>query len=185
MLTDGIVRAIVAEAHEHGLRVTAHVGESRGARLAVRAGVDELAHMPCGDDPELMRELADRGLEIVGTLHVVDFVGGCHEVRRNAAAFVRAGGTLLYGSDYGVTGIPGGVVVQELRLLAASGLGRLGALRAATSRAATVLAVDGLGRRAAGSPADVAAVRGDPVRNFATLQDPVLLVRGGRIRLGG
>ncbi len=102
------LRAIVVESHTHELRVTAHVGDSSGARMALRAGVDELAHMPCGSDPQLMRELAQAGLEIVGTLHVIELVVACREVRDNAAAFVAAGGTLLYGSDYGVTGIPAG-----------------------------------------------------------------------------
>jgi imidazolonepropionase-like amidohydrolase len=185
VLTFATLRAIVEEAHAQDLRVTAHVGESRGARMALRAGVDELAHMPCEDDAELMRELARREVEIVGTLHVLEVVAGCREARRNATAFVAAGGTLLYGSDYGVRGIPAGVDVAELRALADSGLGPTGVLRAATSEAAKVVPVDGLGRLAEGSPADVVAVRGDPTRDLAALADAVLVVRGGEIQVGG
>lgn len=84
-----------------------------------------------------------------------------------------------------MTGIPRGVDVTELELLAQVGLGRLGALRAATSRAASVLATDGLGRFAEGSPADVVAVRGDPTQNLDALSEPLLVVRGGAIQVGG
>ena len=185
IVTFATLRAIVAEAHAHDLRVTAHVGESRGARMALRAGVDELAHMPCGEDPELMRELAAGGVEIVGTLHVVGLVTMCPGLLDNASAFVRRGGVLLYGSDYGVPGIPRGVDIAELELLADAGLGKLGALRSATSVAAKVLAIDGLGRLAEGSPADVVGVRGDPLQDFDVLSEPVLVVRGGEIQVGG
>lgn len=179
------LRALVEQAHAEDLRITAHVGEGRGARMALRAGVDELAHMPCGEDPQLMGELAAAGMEIVATLHVIQLVVGCPGLLENASAFARGGGVLLYGSDFGVTGIPRGVVVEELELLAASGLGRLGALRAATSRSADVLAIAGVGRLAEGSPADVAAVRGDPTRDLQALSEPVLVVRGGEIQVGG
>ena len=185
VMTLETLRAIVEEAHAHDLRVTAHVGEGRGARMALRAGADELAHMPCGEDPQLMGELAAAGMEIVATLYVIQLVVGCPGPLENATAFARRGGVLLYGSDYGVTGIPSGVVVEELELLAEAGLGRLGALRAATSRAADVLAIDGVGRLAEGSPADLAAVRGDPTRNLDALSEPVFVVRGGEIQVGG
>jgi imidazolonepropionase-like amidohydrolase len=185
VITFPVLRAIVGQAHDAGVRVTAHVGESRGVRMALRAGVDELAHMPCEDDAGLMRELARREVEIVGTLHVLALFAGCREARRNAAAFVAAGGALLYGSDYGVTGIPAGVDVAELKALADSGLGWVGALRAATSEAAKVLRVDGLGRLEDGAAADVVAVRGDPARDLAALAEPVLVIRGGEVQVGG
>jgi imidazolonepropionase-like amidohydrolase len=59
------------------------------------------------------------------------------------------------------------------------------ALRAATSRAATVLAIDGLGRIEEGSPADVVAVRGDPMEELHALSEPMLIVLSGKIQIGG
>ena len=164
VITFATLRAIVEEAHAHDLRVTAHVGEGRGARMALRAGVDELAHMPCGEDPELMGELADAGMEIVATLHVIRLTVGCPGLLENATSFHRRGGTLLYGSDYGVTGIPTGVVVTSSSCSPEAGLGTARRAAGCDEQAADVLAIDGLGRLAEGSPADFAAVRGDPTQ---------------------
>jgi imidazolonepropionase-like amidohydrolase len=122
--------ALVDEAHARGLKVTAHA-QGVGVRRALDAGVDELAHMPCGQAPAaLVREVARRRIPIVGTLHV--YGGGCGQ---NAREFVRAGGKLLYGSDFGNPGIPSGIDVEELELMAHAGLSRLAVLRAATSEA--------------------------------------------------
>jgi imidazolonepropionase-like amidohydrolase len=179
LLSRAQVRAIVAEAHARRLLVTAHVGDVRAARLALETGVDELVHMPCGGpDRSLMRELARRSVEIVGTLHVLQPHCG-EEARTNARAFVEAGGVLLYGSDYGNPGIPAGVDVAELRLMVSAGLTPLRALVNATSRAARQLPVNGVGMLRVGARADVVAVRGDPFTSFDVLAQPALvLVRG-------
>jgi hypothetical protein len=44
------LRAIVERAHEAGKRVSAHVSTAADVRLALNAGVDELAHLPLGND---------------------------------------------------------------------------------------------------------------------------------------
>ena len=48
-----------------------------------------------------------------------------------------------------------------------------------------MLATEGLGRLAEGHPADVVAVRGDPTQNLDALSEPVLVVGGGAIQVGG
>ena len=124
------LRAIVDEAHAAGLRVSAHVDDSDGTRTALAVGVDDLAHMPAERDEELMRRVARAGIEIVGTLHVRRYARAA--ALANARAFVRAGGTLLYGSDFGNPGIPTGVDREELRLMGRAGLSTLDVLRNAT-----------------------------------------------------
>ena len=179
-----VLRAIVAEAHARELRVTAHVGERLGARLALRGGVDELAHMPCGSDPELMQALAAAGMEIVGTLHVVRVVAGCADALENAREFVSAGGLLLYGSDYGNPGIPLGLDVEELELIADAGLSPRAVIANATGRSGALTGIAGVGRLVEGGPADVVAVSGDPTVELARLRDPLLVVVRGRIVIG-
>ncbi len=178
-----VLQAIVAEAHARDLRVTAHVGESRGTRLALLAGVDELAHMPCEPDPALMREVAESETEIVGTLHVIELYG-CPSALANAQAFVAAGGLLLDGSDYGNPGIPAGLDLDELDRMRRAGLAPLDVLASATALAGDVTGIEGLGRLAAGSPADLVAVRGDPTQDLSRLRRTRLVVLRGEIVLG-
>jgi imidazolonepropionase-like amidohydrolase len=175
------VGAIVREAHRRGLRVTAHVSEGRGTRLALETGVDELAHMPCyATEPELLRRLAREGVPIVGTLHITS-VFRCPDVGRNARIFVSAGGKLFYGSDYGNPGIPVGIDVEELKLMTSAGLTPAEAIAAATAAAGELLGMQPLGTLVAGAPADVIGVRGNPLSNLERLQDPALVVAGGRV----
>jgi imidazolonepropionase-like amidohydrolase len=184
MLSPAELDALVEEAHARGLKVVAHA-QAEGVRLALDGGVDELAHMPCGPtDATVMRSLARRGIEIVGTLHVLEQFCGT-DALLNARAFVEAGGTLLYGSDYGVSGIPGGIDVEELRLMVSAGLSRREAIVNATSRAAEQLPVDGLGVLREGGPADVVAVRGDPLADLGVLASPVLVVVRGAVVVDG
>ena len=183
------LRGVVGAAHAARIRVTAHVESIAGARAAVAAGVDELAHTPYVDaDGEAMREVAAAGLELVATLHVVSGADprGRARALANARAFVAAGGTLLYGTDFGVPGIPPGVDVEELRLMRQAGLSSLDVLRNATSRAAAVLPVSNAGRLRPGAPADLAVVSGDPTRDLARLGTvPLFLVVRGQVVIDG
>lgn len=170
--------AVVHEAHSRGLEVTAHVTEGRGTRLALDAGVDELAHMPCYDtDAELIRELARKDVPIVGTLHVLQ---GCPDRDSNARRFVEAGGSLLYGSDYGNPTIPPGIDIDELKLMVTAGLTTAEAITAATADAGKLLGLEPLGTLVEGAPADVIGVRGDPLADLDALDDIELVVAGGR-----
>ena len=143
--------------------------------MALAAGVDELAHMPCDRaDPEAMGEAASQGLRIVGTLHIL---GGCPAKLANARAFVAAGGTLLYGSDYPNPGIPPGIDLAELRLLRQAGLSPEQTIAAATSAAGKALGEAPLGSLVAGAPADLFAVRGNPLADLGRARAPILAHR--------
>ena len=56
-LTPDIYRALISEAHEHGLKVAAHIYTLDEAKDVIRAGADIIAHMP--RDPDLDAELID------------------------------------------------------------------------------------------------------------------------------
>jgi imidazolonepropionase-like amidohydrolase len=182
MLDVDEVRAIVDEAHEYDLSVTAHISDQRGVELALAGGVDELAHMPCFDVPsEALREVVEREIEVVATLHVIDISRICPDPVPQATRFVALGGRLLYGSDLGNPGIPYGIDVDELRLLGRAGLTPEEVLAAATSRAGEQIELDPLGTLAERAPADVIAVPGDARLLEDDLATPLLVIRGGRI----
>ena len=110
------------------------VGRRHGAPR-VNAGVDELAHTPTEPLPEeLIDTIAGRGISVVSTLQTFFAAGAGRGAAANAAALHRAGVVLRYGTDLGNAGTRPGVDPRELDRLADTGLGRLGALRAATGR---------------------------------------------------
>ncbi len=124
--------AVVAAAHAHGLAVTCHALSVAMVERALDAGVDELAHTPTEAlPPDVIDRIANSGLTVVSTIdtHVL---GGAWSVLDNAAQLVAAGVPLVYGTDLGNEGTSAGPSVAELEHLGASGLGREGALRAAT-----------------------------------------------------
>lgn len=179
MLGPAELRALVREAHAHDLRVTVHVEDGAiPVKRALAAGIDEFAHMPCrGQSPALIRQIAEAGVPVVGTLHVQR--DGCEDNMRNARIFVASGGKLLYGTDIGNPGIPAGIDVEELGLMSEAGLSIEAMLSAATAEAGKALGLAPLGVIAPGAPADLIAVNGDIREDLHTLQRPVLVISGG------
>jgi imidazolonepropionase-like amidohydrolase len=179
MLSTVEARAIVEEAHRLGRIVTVHLGEERGARIALDAGVDEWAHIPGNPIPnDLLRTAAQRGVRVVATL---DTESHCAGDLANAKAFLAHGGTLLYGTDMGHLEIPDGFDANELRYLMQAGLTLDQALAAATSLAGAHLGLAPLGSLVPGAPADLIAVQGDPAQDLKNLEYPTMVIAGGQL----
>ncbi len=152
--------------------------------LALRAGVDELAHVPLEPlPPETVDRIAAAGVPVVSTLQCHSGAGPAPG--RNAALLHRAGVSLIYGTDAGGAGNrPPGVDPRELDRLAYAGLGRLGALRAATSGAARAAGLDGQrpsGRIEVGAYAAVVGLPADPLVEPAAWRHPTVVVNGQRM----
>ena len=175
-----LVKAIVEEAHEGGRITTAHVGEKTGAAIAVAAGVDEWAHIPCDDvDDETLRRAADRKVRIVTTLDTMSHCRGAFNNGRKLAGF---GVRFLYGAEIAHTDVPWGIDARELELMHhILGLSFEEVLSAATSEAGKELGSKLLGSLSPGAPADLIAVKGDASRDFKLLEYPALVVSGGKI----
>jgi imidazolonepropionase-like amidohydrolase len=76
--------------------------------------------------------------------------------------------------------IPAGIDLVELQQLEKAGLTRHQVFAAATSQAGEALGEAPLGSLAAGAPADLFAVRGDPFRDLTALERPILAIAGGK-----
>jgi imidazolonepropionase-like amidohydrolase len=174
------VSAIVDEAHRAGKRVTAHIGEGKGAALALAAGVDEWAHVPCAEvDENLLARAARQSVAVVTTL---DTMSHCSGVLANASALARAGAKLLYGAEIAHMDIPWGIDSQELQLMRhVAGMSPIDVLRAATSDAGKELGLAPLGTLTPGAPADLIATKGNPLEDFKILEYPDLVVSGGHV----
>lgn len=179
LLSEAVVKAIVDEAHAHDKRVTAHIGDARGAKIALAAGVDEWAHMPCAAlSDELLQQAAQQGVKIVGTL---DTLSKCHGIAHNSQRWAALGGELLYGSEIAHPDIPWGIDSQELMLMRQWGdMSMLAVLQAATAKAGEQLGIPLLGTLQVGAPADLVAVKGDVGHSLKKLEYPDLVISGGK-----
>lgn len=183
--TRATLRSVVQAAHEAGLPVVAHALRVRMVVRALDCGIDELAHTPTERlSDELIERIVGAGIGVVSTLQTFFSEGEGSDAAANAAALVRAGGILRYGTDLGNTGTVTGVDPRELDRLAHAGLGRLGALRAATEGSASAVGMRGAtGLLIVGAPAALVLLDGDPLREPALWRAPLATVLGRSLRL--
>jgi imidazolonepropionase-like amidohydrolase len=196
------LRAVVDEAHRHGLPVTAHAHALEAVRRSLAAGVDGIEHCSCltagGQQlpADLGEALAAAPIDVCPTLgklpgvepppHVqarLDEVGASHESQVEQAGRLHAAGVrLLGGTDAGIgPSKPHGVLPHGLADQVACGVPLGDALASATGHAARACGLaDRTGRLAVGLDADLLLVDGDPLRDVTALQRPRAVVSRGR-----
>lgn len=151
LLDAGTMRAIVEAAHARGLRAAAHALSVEAVRAAITAGADVLAHTPVEPlPPELVRQLADRGVVLVSTVRAF---GARRATRNNLVALANAGCPVAYGTDLGNGSIRPGLDIEELAIIEEAVGDRALALASATSVAGSLAGAGG--RIAPGLPADL------------------------------
>lgn len=195
--SDEELRAIVDTAHRMGRRVTAHAHGADGINSFLRAGGDSIEHGTYLD-AEGVRLMRQPGRYLVPTLLAGDFVARIAASPQNfftpaqTAKALEAGPRMLdmarrahdggvriaFGTDSGVSAH--GDNAQEFALLVRAGMTPLQAIQAATVNAADHLQIAAeAGRIAAGRPADIVAVRGDPLQDVRALERMAFVMRGG------
>jgi imidazolonepropionase-like amidohydrolase len=187
LLAPPTLLAIVDAAHDAGLAVVAHALTVETVRMALRAGVDELAHTPVEVLPaDVVEQIAANDVLVVSTIQT--FVDGSKPegagAIANAAALYAAGVRLAYGSDLGNAGTSPGVDPRELQRLADAGLGADGALRAATMVAGQAAGIQRPGELVVGDRADVVVLSGDPLTVPELWRSPVAVFAGGAFVAG-
>ena len=193
------LRAIVDAAHRMGRRITAHAHGGDGINSFLRAGGDSIEHGTYLDE-EGVRLMRQPSRYLVPTLLAGDFVARIANSPENfftpaqTAKAREAGPRMLdmarrahagrvriaFGTDSGVSAH--GDNAQEFALLVRAGMTPLQAIQSATVVAAEHLQVAGeAGLIAAGRPADIVAVRGDPLQDVRTLERMAFVMRGGLV----
>jgi imidazolonepropionase-like amidohydrolase len=189
------LRALVTEAHRHGLRVAAHAHGMEGIKAAVRAGVDSIEHGSELDD-EALALMKEHGTYLVPTDYLteaIDLVLLPAPIRAKAESIlpkaqashskaIAAGVKIAYGTDSGV--YPHGLNAKEFETLLHRGMKPLDAIRSATVHACDLLGVDDRGSIAPGKLADLIAVPGDPLTDVTVLQRVTFVMKGGVIVKG-
>lgn len=205
-LRPDVLRAVVSTAHRHGLRVSTHVDTAADFGVAVRAGVDEVNHMPLAN-PLLAGSVeataiswadavtaARRQVFVVATANVLHRFHGARwdalgharvnaGQRANLQLLRRAGVRVAIGSD-GISGeLPFVTALDEARYLQQRGfVSNLELLQMWTlNTAATIFPGRRIGRLADGFEADFLVLDGDPIQDFANFQRIDRRVKAGEV----
>jgi len=183
VLPPAVVRAVVAAAHDTGLPTVAHALTVELVGRALDAGVDELSHVPTERLPApLVERIAASGMKVTSTLQAFFSQGFGRDAAANAADLVAAGVPLLYGTCSGRSATAPAVDPRELDRLANTGLGRLGALRAATESSAGAAGMRRrTGRLTVGEPAALVLLPASPLVEPGVWRTPGAVFADGRL----
>jgi len=192
-LKPNLYRAIIDEAHAHGIRVMAHIATLADAKDLLRAGVDGFGH--CVRDTDVDAELlamlkARPNVFFLVTLWgerngIADKTESAERLLRNVGALHRAGVTIGLGTDTG--GVTGGgdfglASHVELEFLVKAGFTPAEAIVAGTRTSARILALDRVGTIAPGQSADFLVLDANPLERIAnTRQIARVYLRGSEI----
>jgi hypothetical protein len=203
-LAPEVLRALVKKAHRQGLRVSTHADTAADFRVAVDAGVDEMAHMPLGNpllpgaieasliSPDDARAAARRRVTVVATANVkhrfhgskwdsMDHARLVASQRANLRMLRDAGVPIAIGSD-GISGEePFVTALDEARYLKQRDLvSNLALLQMWTqTTAATIFPKRRIGRLDEGFEANFLVLDGNPIEDFANFQRIHLRVKAG------
>jgi imidazolonepropionase-like amidohydrolase len=172
-----------------GLKVAGHVQTHEGARRAIEAGIWSIEH----DDAlteELQKMMAQKGIWRVGTETPLTEYGGVtpaefdHRVKLMKNAYAN-GVKMAFSTDadYYVPGMTRGqVVIDFLKSWKAAGIPAKDILKVMTTNGYKVADIyDKRGPLKPGFPADIIAVKGDPLQEIDALRTVVFVMKDGLV----
>lgn len=200
------LRAIVAAARLHGVRVAAYATNDASVYRAAEAGVNSIEHAYQVADSTLA-PMARNGVTMVPTefdsltllqyfkltnptapapdpAQIQRFMAGQRDRLMRA---IKAGVTITAGSDnYLDLKWPQGTTARrKLFAYRGAGMTAVHVLQAATINDAKLLGMDGkLGVIKAGALSDLIAVDGDPERDFSSIERVRFVMKGGTVYVG-
>ncbi|MGO1072362.1 Xaa-Pro dipeptidase [Lysobacter sp. CA199] len=190
------MQAIVAEAHQWGLRVAAHAHGAAGIKDAIRAGVDTIEHASLIDE-EGIRLAKQHGTWLSMDIYNTDYTqaegkkNGVLEdnlrkdrevadlQRENFRRAHAAGVKMVYGTDSGV--YPHGLNGRQFAVMTRYGMSAAQAIQSATSNAAEALGRNDVGIVEKGRWGDLIAVAGDPTQDVRLLESVPVVIKGGEV----
>ena len=186
------LKAIADATHQRRVKLAAHVWEEESIWKSIRAGADSIEHTGIMTE-EMMDEMVKKGIYLVPTMYTsdtFDLTGMKPEVRAKIEkelplfdeSFRRSlqkGVKMAFGSDSGQ--IPHGENAKEFTALVKRGMNPLHAIQTATVNAADMMALKDRGEIKEGLRADLIAVEGNPLEKIAVLENPVFVMKAGKI----
>lgn len=194
-----IATAIVREAHEHAKPVFAHPSNADGLEIALKSGVDILAHtapLAGAWSPEFAGRLKAAKIALVPTLTLFDveakkFGETPQEAATDIAtavgqlkSYYDAGGQILFGTDIGY--IDQYDTSEEFTLMSRAGMSFQAILASlTTSPAQRFASASTSGRITKGYAADLVVLNGDPAGDVTAFSKVKYVVRNGRLIYSG
>jgi len=190
--------AIVAEAHRAGKPVFAHPSNTEGIEVALKSGVDILAHTaPMGGTwtPDLVQGIKVAHMALIPTLTLFEveykkFGGTPEEIAdtirvasQQVKSYSDAGGQILFGTDVGYTDYFD--TSEELTLMSRAGLTWQQILATLTTNPAERFGfATRSGRIAKGFEADLVVLSADPAHDVTAFSKVAFTIRHGKILFG-
>lgn len=194
-LNPQLLPRIVKQAHAAGLRVSTHINSAADFAVAVRAGVDEINHLPglhfqTGTSeadylitPEDARRAAKQGIVVVTTAIVATYYAKDKALetvqatqRKNLRLLKQSGVRLAVGSDiYTSTSVEEAMYLKSLGVFDNAEL--LGMWN--VTAAQTIFPRRRIGRLREGYEASFIVLRGNPLEDFEHVRDIRLRVKQG------
>jgi len=187
------LRAIVDETHGWGKKVACHAYGGIGLHRALDGGCDSIEH-GLDLDEAAISQMLKQGTWYVPTISAyyhdwapADTPAGQRDrlrVSLHEPSFrkaLKAGVKIAFGTDMG--GIPWTEpIAQEFPRMLELGMQPMDAIQSATSRAATMLDMDGkIGVVAPGAFADIIAVGSDPLHDIKALENVQFVMKDGKV----
>lgn len=194
-LTPEIVQAVTDEAHQHGKLVFSHPSNMAGLEASLAGGVDILTHTtPQTEDwsEDVVARLLENKVTLIPTLKLweweltrtgrpPDVVQAFQQAGvRELAAYVKAGGEILFGTD--VDYMTDYDTAGEFEQMAKAGMGFGDILRSLTTAPAGRFGVgDQVGRVEPGFIADLVLLKRDPHEDPTAFAEVAYTIRRGKV----
>ena len=190
------MKAIVDEAHSHGMTVAAHAHGLKGIRAAIEAGVDSIEHSSFIDLPTI-KEAINKNVYLSMDIYVSDYILGegikkgileeSLEKERKVGRIQREnfklahslGALMVFGTDAGIYNH--GDNAKQFKYMVEWGMTPLEAIQAATINAADLFKINTIGQIKEGFYADIIGVTSNPLKDIKTLENVVFVMKNGKI----
>ena len=190
------MKAIVDEAHSHGMTVAAHAHGLKGIQAAIDAGVDSIEHSSFIDLATIKKAI-NKNVYLSMDIYVSDYILGegikkgileeSLEKERKVGKIQREnfklahsmGALMVFGTDAGIYNH--GDNAKQFKYMVEWGMTPLEAIQASTLNTAKLFKMNKVGEIKEGFYADIVGVSSNPLKDIRSLERVVFVMKNGKI----